>query len=208
MNVAQAKLVIGWRLGEAMEEPDPAALRVFSSLFGGGSTASKLFVNVREKLSLCYFASSLCDAHKGVLLAYAGTDAERVEEAKDEILAQLAAIARGEITSEELKAAKADVRSALRAALDSQGELEGFTLSAVVSGADYTPEELGELVDEVTAEQLAAIARGCECDMIYTLAGDGNDGEEEEEDGEISLSEEELRAFEEEERDGDSDETL
>ena len=81
MNVAQAKLVIGWRLGEAMEEPDPAALRVFSSLFGGGSTASKLFVNVREKLSLCYFASSLCDAHKGVLLAYAGTDAERVEEA-------------------------------------------------------------------------------------------------------------------------------
>ena len=95
MNVAQAKLVIGWRLGEAMEEPDPAALRVFSSLFGGGSTASKLFVNVREKLSLCYFASSLCDAHKGVLLAYAGTDAERVEEAKDEILAQLAAIARG-----------------------------------------------------------------------------------------------------------------
>ena len=208
MNVAQAKLVIGWRLGEAMEEPDPAALRVFSSLFGGGSTASKLFVNVREKLSLCYFASSLCDAHKGVLLAYAGTDAERVEEAKDEILAQLAAIARGEITSEELKAAKADVRSALRAALDSQGELEGFTLSAVVSGADYTPEELGELVDEVTAEQLAAIARGCECDLIYTLAGDGNDGEEEEEDGEISLSEEELRAFEEEERDGDSDETL
>ena len=117
MNVAQAKLVIGWRLGEAMEEPDGAALRVFADLFGG-STASKLFVNVREKLSLCYYASVLCDRHKGVLLAFAGTEAERAEEAKDEILAQLAAIARGEITPEELSAAKADVRSALRAALD------------------------------------------------------------------------------------------
>ncbi|MBQ3481008.1 MAG: insulinase family protein [Oscillospiraceae bacterium] len=207
MNVAQAKLVIGWRLGEAMEDPDPAALRVFVSLFGG-STASKLFVNVREKLSLCYFASALCDRHKGVMLAYAGTETERVEEAKEEILAQLAAIARGEITPEELHAARADVRSALRAALDSPGELEGFTLSTVVSGADYTPEELGELVEDVTAEQLAAIARGCECDMIYTLIGDGSGEEgEEEEDAEITLSEEELRAFE-EENDGDPVETV
>ena len=199
MNVAQAKLVIGWRLGETMDEPDAAALRVFASLFGG-STASKLFVNVREKLSLCYFASALCDIHKGVLLAYAGTEADRVEEAKDEILAQLAAIARGEITPEELEAAKADVKSALRSALDSQGELEGFTLSTVVSGTSCTPEELGELVGEVTAEQLAAIARSCECDMIYVLAPDGGaeDGEEEERE----LSEEELKAFEEEE-DGD-----
>ena len=207
MDVAQAKLVIGWRLGEAMEEPDAAALRVFASLFGG-STASKLFVNVREKLSLCYFASAGIDRHKGVLLAVAGTEAERAEEAKDEILAQLAAIARGEITAEELAAAKADVKSALRSVLDSPGDLEGFTLSAVVSGAEYTPEELGELIDEVTAEQLAAIARGCECDMIYTLSGDG--GEEEEDGEDPVLSEEELRAFEEgeEENDGDPDETL
>ena len=206
MNVTQTKLVIGWRLGEAMEDPDPAALRVFASLFGG-STASKLFVNVREKLSLCYFASALCDAHKGVLLAYAGTEGERAEEAKDEILAQLAAIARGEITAEELTAAKADVKSALRAALDSQGDLEGFTLSAVVDGAEYTPEELSELVDDVTAEQLAAIASGCECDMIYTLSGDGSaeDGESGEEIAEPS--EEELKAFEEED-DGDTDEKL
>lgn len=206
MNVTQTKLVIGWRLGEAMEDPDPAALRVFASLFGG-STASKLFVNVREKLSLCYFASALCDAHKGVLLAYAGTEGERAEEAKDEILAQLAAIARGEITPEELTAAKADVKSALRAALDSQGDLEGFTLSAVVDGAEYTPEELSELVDDVTAKQLAAIASGCECDMIYTLSGDGSaeDGESGEEIAEPS--EEELKAFEEED-DGDTDEKL
>ena len=155
-------------------------------------------------------ASVLCDRHKGVLLAFAGTEAERAEEAKDEILAQLAAIARGEITPEELSAAKADVRSALRGVLDSPGELEGFTLSTVVSGADYTPEELSELIGEVTAEQLAAIARSCECDMIYTLSGDGS-AEEDGQDAEIALSEEELRAFEEEEEeenDGDPDEKV
>ena len=206
MKVTQAKLVIGWRLGESMEEPDLAALRVFSSLFGG-STASKLFVNVREKLSLCYFASALCDMLKGVLLAYAGTDFDRVEEARDEILAQLAAIARGEITPEELASAKADVKSALRATLDSPGDLEGYYLSAAFSGADYTPEELGELVENVTAEQLSAIAARCECDMIYTLVGDGESAEDEDEEEPPEPSEEELRAFEEDE-DGHSDETI
>ena len=205
LNVTQAKLVIGWRLGAAMEEPNPAALRVFASLFGG-STASKLFVNVREKLSLCYFASALCETHKGVLLAYAGTEFDNVERAKEEIFAQLSAIADGEITDEELLSAKADVKSSLRSALDSQGALEGFYLSATVDGADYSPEELGELVEDVTKEELAAIARGCECDMIYTLAGDGSEGDE---DGEelAEPSEEELLAFEEDE-DGNPDEEI
>ena len=204
MYVAQGKLVIGWRLGAAMEEPDPAALRVFGSLFGG-STMSKLFVNVREKRSLCYFVNAAVDLHKGLLLAYAGTDFERSEEAKDEILAQLDAIRRGEISDEELTAAKADLRSSLRGVLDSQGELEGFMLSGALSGEACTPEELDELVGEVTKEQLAAIAQSCECDMIYTLTGDR--GEDDEEITEPELSEEELAAFEEDE-DGDPDETI
>ena len=204
MNVTQAKLVIGWRLGEAMDDPNPAALRLFASLFGG-STASKLFVNVREKLSLCYFASAVADVHKGVLLAYAGTEADNVGRAKEEIFAQLAAIANGEITDEELSAARADVKSALKSALDVQGALEGFYLSAALDGADYSPEELSALVDDVTREELIAIARGCECDMIYTLTGDGS----EEDDGEDAADpgEEELRAFEEDEN-GNPDEEI
>ena len=204
MNVTQAKLVIGWRLGKTMDDPNPAALRLFASLFGG-STASKLFVNVREKLSLCYFASAVADVHKGVLLAYAGTEADNVGRAKEEIFAQLASIANGEITDEELSAARADVKSALKSALDVQGALEGFYLSAALDGADYSPEELSALVDDVTREELIAIARGCECDMIYTLTGDGS----EEDDGEDAADpgEEELRAFEEDEN-GNPDEEI
>ena len=204
MNVTQAKLVIGWRLGKAMDDPNPAALRLFASLFGG-STASKLFVNVREKLSLCYFASAVADVHKGVLLAYAGTEADNVGRAKEEIFAQLASIANGEITDEELSAARADVKSALKSALDVQGALEGFYLSAALDGADYSPEELSALVDDVTKEELVEIARGCECDMIYTLTGDGS----EEDDGEDAADpgEEELKAFEEDEN-GNPDEEI
>ena len=56
LDVSQGKLVMGFRLGECMEEPDLAALYVFNAVYGSG-VSSKLFNNVRERLQLCYYAS-------------------------------------------------------------------------------------------------------------------------------------------------------
>ena len=85
MDVTQGKLVLGFRLGECMEDPDLAALYVFNTVFGSGPT-SKLFLNVREKLSLCYYASSVLVIRKGLLLVSAGIDFDRMDAARDEIL--------------------------------------------------------------------------------------------------------------------------
>ena len=183
MAVTQGKLVMGFRLGESMEEPDPAALYVFNAAFGGG-TSSKLFANVRERLQLCYYASSLVDIHKGILLVSSGIEFDKFEAVRDEILAQLAALARGEMSDEELESAKMGVASDLRAMTDSQGELEGFYLTQALDGLDYGPLELAELTEDVTREQVAAIAAKVECDMIYFLKGDGSASEEEEDDAE------------------------
>ena len=102
-----------------------------------------------------------------------------MEPARDEILAQLAAMARGEV-SEELSAAKAGVASDLRAMSDSQGELEGFYLAQTLDGLDYGPLELAALAEDVTKEDVVRIARSVDCDLIYFLKG----GKQEEEDGE------------------------
>lgn len=177
MDVTQGKLVIGFRLGECMEQPDIAALHVFNCLYGGSST-SKLFMNVREKLSLCYYASSSVETHKGVMFVSSGIDFDKLEAVRDEIFAQLEAIRRGEISEEELITVKATVASDLRSLEDSQFELEGFYLSNALDGAEYSPAELAELAENVTAEQVSAIAQSVECDMIYFLSG-SRDGEEE-----------------------------
>ena len=179
LDVSQGNLVIGWRLGDCMEEPDQAALLVFNAVFGGG-TKSKLFTNVRERLQLCYHAGSLVDVHKGLLLAASGVDFDKMEPARDEILAQLAAMARGEVSEEELSAAKAGVASDLRAMSDSQGELEGFYLAQTLDGLDYGPLELAALAEDVTKEDVVRIAQSVDCDLIYFLKG----GKQEEEDGE------------------------
>ena len=183
LDVSQGKLVIGWRLGECMEEPDIAALYVFNAVFGGGST-SKLFMNVREKLQLCYYAGSLVDTHKGLLLVSSGVEFADEAAAEKEIFSQLEAMRRGEITDEELAAARSGVASDLRALLDSQGELEGFYLAQALDGPDCSPLELAELCETVSREDVAAIARSVECDMIYFLTGNGEDAGEEDDDAE------------------------
>ena len=170
MDVTQGKLVMGFRLGECMEEPDIPAMYVFNAVFGSGAN-SKLFLNVREKLSLCYYASSAVLIKKGIMLVSSGIEFEKYEEAKNEILAQLENVKTGDITPEELETAKRSVSSELRAAMDSQGELEGFWLSQAVEGLDYGPMELAELIGDVTKEDVMAIAGSIELDLIYFLKG-------------------------------------
>ena len=171
LDVTQGKLVLGFRLGECMEDPDPAALYVFNALYGGSST-SKLFLNVRERLSLCYYASSAVDIHKGLLLVSSGIAFDKLDAARDEILAQLDAIRQGQITDEELASARSGVASDLRSIVDGQGELEGFYLSQALDGAEYGPLELAELAEMVTRDQVQAIAQSVECDLIYFLRGE------------------------------------
>ena len=180
MDVAQCNLVLGWRLGECMEDPDFPALYVFNDLYGG-SPSSRLFLNVREKLSLCYYVSSLIDVRKGLLLVSAGITEENVDSAKQEILAQLKAISDGEITDEALETSKAGVASDLRSTCDSQAALESFFLSQAVSGADFGPMELAELVQDVTAERVIKIAKSLDCDMIYLLKPEAKEEESDDE---------------------------
>lgn len=179
MNVSQGKLVIGFRLGDVMEEPDIAAIYVFNSVFGSGST-SKLFVNVREKLQLCYYAGSSVDIHKGIMLVSSGIEFDKFDAAKAEILSQLDEMKNGNITDDELNAAKSGIASALRSGMDSQGELEGFFLSQTLAGLDYGPMELAQLVEEVTKDSVVSVAKSVECDLVYFLKGSGEAAEDEE----------------------------
>ena len=171
MDVSQGKLVLGFRLGECMDEPDIPAMYVFNAVYGSGAN-SKLFLNVREKLSLCYYASSAVLIKKGIMLVSSGIEFGKYDEARAEILAQLEAVKNGDISPEELDTAKRSVASELRSAMDSQGELEGFWLSQAMEGLDYGPMELAELIEDVTKEDVMAIAESIELDLIYFLKGE------------------------------------
>ncbi len=179
MDVTQGKLAIGFRLGECMEDPDPAAIRVMNAVFGGG-VSSKLFLNVREKLSLCYFASSGADIMKGLMFVICGIEPKNYDKALTEIFRQLDAVRAGDVTEEELSIARLSLASDLRALSDSAGHLEGFWLSQNLQGLEYGPDELAALIEDVTLEQVVAVANSIACDMVYFIKGEDRADEHEE----------------------------
>lgn len=171
LDVTQGKLAMGFRTGgiRVQDEKFPALL-LMNAVFGGTSM-SKLFMNVRERLSLCYFASSALERIKGLMIVSSGIEFEKYRQAKEEILAQLEACRRGEITNDELEGARSIVITALRTTLDSQSRMYDYWLGQAVAGLEESPEELAARVEHVSVEQMVEVARKLELDTIYFLKG-------------------------------------
>lgn len=171
LDVAQGKLTMGFRTGGACVWTDNyPALLVFSALYGGTAT-SKLFMNVREKLSLCYYASSAVEAIKGIMVVSSGVEFDKMQQAQDEILAQLEAVKAGDFTEEELTSAKQAVINSYQSALDSRSQLENYWLGAAVAGVGESPEELIGRLKQVTAQDVSTLAQAMELDTVYRLMG-------------------------------------
>ena len=170
MDVTQGKLCMGFTVPITNRDADFAAMQVMNVIFGSGMT-SKLFLNVREKLSLCYSIGSGYYGTKGILVVHAGIDFDKEQLTRDEVLRQLEACREGEITSQELKAAKEALLSSLRGTHDSPGAIENFYATAALSGLIYTHEGYMEAVENVTAEDVAACARKLTLHTTYFLKG-------------------------------------
>ena len=166
LDVTQGKLGMGFSCGS----DDMPALLMGNTLFGGSSN-SKLFLNVREKLSLCYYASSTYVRSKGILTVSSGIETADYDRAEAEILRQLDEIRQGLWEDWELTAARESLLSALQALGDSQGALENYYLGQSATGRRETPEEMAALLRQVTPERIRAAAQSVQLDTIYFLKG-------------------------------------
>ena len=172
MDVTQGKLAMGFRTGGVtMDSPDYPALLVCNALYGG-SANSRLFLNVREKMSLCYYASSLIDKLKGLLVVSSGVEFGDFDRAQEAILVQLDELRAGRFTDEERNAAIRTVVNGLRGRQDSQGQMEDDCVTKLICGV--RPDDGAELirsVERVTAEDIAQAAQRIRLDTVYRLTG-------------------------------------
>ncbi len=177
MEVGQSKLVLGFRAGCAEPEAGVNATRLMNALLGGTAT-SLLFKNVREKLSLCYYCSSVYDRIKGVLFVQSGVDEANAERAETEILAQLEAIRRGEFADEELEAARRSIVQSFEAVNDSQSARTAWYVSQAALKQPATPEKTREAIEAVTRAEVIAAAERVRYECAYLLAQRGGTADE------------------------------
>ena len=170
LEVSQGKLCMGFITPITNRRKEFAAMQIMNTVFGSGMT-SKLFRVVRERLSLCYSIGSGYYGSKGVILVSAGIDFDKEQHVRREVLNQLDACRRGDISPEELTAAREALISGLRSTHDSPGAIESYYSSALIGGLRMTPEEYIRALEAVTPEDVVAAAGTVELHSSYFLKG-------------------------------------
>ncbi len=177
MQASQSKLAMGLCCGVNPTEREYYALMLGSCIFGG-SPFSKLFNNVREKLSLAYYAAARTDRLKSVMMISSGIQTENYQAAYDEIMVQLEKMKQGEIEEAELIAAKKYLENGLCSMEDSLRAKEDYYLSQAILGQEQSLEELLTCLNRVTKEEIVDVMQKVTLDTVYFLKGNGV-GEEE-----------------------------
>lgn len=170
LDVAQGKLCMGYATPIHLRHPQYPAILACNAILGAGMT-SKLFMQVREKMSLCYDISSGFHGSKGILTVGAGIEFEKKDVVQEQVQVQLQQICAGNISEGELTAAKEALLSNLRATHDSPGAIESYYASAAVSGIGMTPDVFMKKVDAITAEDISAAAKTLVLQSVYFLKG-------------------------------------
>ncbi len=170
MDVAQGKLAVGFVTPITFADPRFAAMQVCNTVLGSGMI-SKLFMQIREKLSLCYDISSGYYGSKGIVTVSAGIDCDKDAMVCGEIMKQVEQCVLGNISQEELSAAKQAILSGLRATHDSPGAIESYYSTAAISGLSMTPDAYAEAVSRVSVEDVASAAATLEKHTVFFLKG-------------------------------------
>jgi predicted Zn-dependent peptidase len=174
LPVMQAKLVMGLRAGAA--SPDNTDAVQLACAILGGTPHSKLFANVREKMSLCYYCLSYFERQKGIVFIDSGIEEQNYEKARGEILRQLDELKDGNFTDDDMRFAKLSLQNSYTQVADSIDSLSVYYLGQSLSGTIRTPEQAAAGIMGAAREDVVKAARGIKLDTVYLLAGSKEGG--------------------------------
>ena len=171
LDVAQGKLCMGYVTPITLRDSRYAAMQVCNTIFGAGMT-SKLFMQVREKMSLCYDIGSGFHGSKGIMTVSAGIEFEKKDIVLQEVKHQLQQILEGNVSREEMAAAKESLLSMLRSSPDSPSAIEGYYASAAISGIGMDTARFMAAVEAVELSDVIAAAKTLQLQAVYFLKGE------------------------------------
>ncbi|PGZ96866.1 peptidase M16 [Bacillus pseudomycoides] len=169
-ELKQSKLNIGYRTYITYRDEDYFALQLFNGLFGGFSH-SKLFVNVREKNSLAYYAASRYESHKGLLFVMSGIEGKNYEKAVTIIKEQMTAMQNGDFTDEEIVQTKSVIKNQILETIDTPRGLVELLYHEVIANYERPVGEWLTGVEQVTKDAIVKVANNIQLDTIYFLHG-------------------------------------
>lgn len=169
-DVSQGKLNLGYRTDCTIMDEGFPAMALANELFGA-SPVAKLFMQVREKLGLCYSIGSSFDIYKGVMRVSCGIDPDKYSLVCEKIAEEWDKVRRGAFTEEEWQAARRSLDNSYRTIWDSPSALEGFYYGRMLCGVGDTVEDCRRRFASVTREAVMEAASRVTLDTVYFLRG-------------------------------------
>ncbi len=166
--VNQGKLCLGFSSKLYGNDDVSLPLMIMCDIFGGGPY-SKLFSNVREKMSLCYYCSAAAVRMKGLITVESGVETANAEKAEKEILNQLQLVKNGEFTDFEFESSVKSIKDSLGGYEDSQASLDQWYALKVNNDEIYTPNDIIEKISQITREDVINAANGVNLHTVYKL---------------------------------------
>lgn len=172
MDVTQGKLCLGFSAEMCGNDDTTLPLMVMTDIFGGGPY-SKLFSNVREKMSLCYYCSASAVRQKGLITVESGIETENALKAEKEILNQLEAVKKGEFSDFEFQSSIKSISDSLNSYNDSQNSIDLWYAIKINNDSVYSPEDIAEKLKNITREDVVNTANGVKLHTVYKLLPEG-----------------------------------
>ncbi|MGX7419678.1 EF-P 5-aminopentanol modification-associated protein YfmF [Carnobacterium gallinarum] len=170
-EVTQAKYNLAYETNTYYLEKDYFALQVFNGIFGG-FPHSKLFVNVREKESLAYYASSSLDTFRGMMTVQTGIESAKVQQVSDIISVQLNEVQIGNFEEEAINQTKEMLKNQILQSEDNAPAfIERLYIYDIV-GKNLSVDEWQAQVDAVTKEEIIAVANKIQLKATFFLTGE------------------------------------
>ncbi len=176
MDIAQGKLCLGFSSELYGDDSSTAPLTVMCDIFGGGPY-SRLFTNVREKYSLCYYCASSSVKSKGLITVDSGIEKDNADKAEKEILNQLSIIKQNLFTDEEFQSSIKSITDSFKSYNDSQGLLDAWYSLKIVKDKLISPEEAAQDILKVTRNDVVYAARGIKLHTVYKLLPEERQGD-------------------------------
>ena len=169
-DLSQSRLVISVNCATRTRDDDHRAMLVCNEILGA-SPISKLMMQVRERLGLCYECSSVYDGARGVIFINSGIDTLDAQLAESAIREQIDALVRGDISDEELIAAKKSIINIYKGVYDSPSAIERFYISRAIRGVEESVEDAIAGVEAVSLDGVIAAAQKLCVHTVYFLKG-------------------------------------
>ncbi|MBQ8796338.1 MAG: insulinase family protein [Clostridia bacterium] len=174
MDIAQAKVLMGFRTDCCKDDEDAFAMRLMNVILGSG-TRSKFFLNIREKMSLCYYCFSRFNRFKGILTVESGVESSNAQRTVEAVLGELEEVKKGNFTEEDVRLAKLSVASDFLSITDTVTGNEEWYVSQLTDPQFLTVKEITEKLNAVTKDEIIAAAKKLTLDTIYILSGEGEE---------------------------------